>query len=362
MGLKNNYTFLQEGEKRQEDANKGIPGRVPIIAQMPEFVRKELGLGPREFYSSPELIAAGTLEIMERYGFDSPYLDFDVYNIEPEGLGMEVLWSDESLPDLNYAKPLIIDENDLEKIKTPDFDSAGRFPHVLKMYRQYEKLTGGVLPPFRCSAPFTLAANLRGASNLLMEISLKPDFIRDLLDRITEEVLVPWLLRVKKEFPNLKEIGADDAFGSLPIVSPNIMRDWVMPPILKLRKLVGPEVSVSNWVGEHYLSNPEIVLEMKKQVSPNLIKAQDPDVEKLGPTIFKEFAKKHNMNLCLGIGASFLDSATPVEVEERVKNYLQIGAQGGRMTLYLCTLSAGTSPENVRAAVKAVHKYGTYDK
>ena len=136
VDFKNNYTFFQEGAKRQEAANKGIPDRVPIIAQMPEFVRKELGLGPREFYSGPELIAAGTLEIMERYGIDSPYLDFDVYNIEPEGLGMEIFWNDDSLPDLNYAKPIITDEDDLQKIKTPDFDPFGRFSHVLEMYHQ----------------------------------------------------------------------------------------------------------------------------------------------------------------------------------------------------------------------------------
>jgi uroporphyrinogen-III decarboxylase len=356
VNFKKKYTFLQEV------STKGIRNRVSIIAQMPEFTRKELGLGPREFYSSPELIAAGTLEIMERYGIDGPYLDFDVYNIEPEGLGMEVLWSDESPPNLNYAKPIITDEKDLEKIKTPDFDSAGRFSHVLEIYHQYEKLTGGILPPFRCSAPFSLAANIRGVSNLLIEIFMKPDFIRGLLDRLSEEVIAPWLLRVKKEFPDLKEIGADDAFGSLPIVSPDILRDWVIPPVLKLRELVGPEVYVPNWVGEHYLPNPEVMLDMKKQVCPNFIRVQDPDVEILGPSIFKEYANRHNMNLCLGVGASFLDSATPVEVEERVKNYLQIGDQGDGLTIYLCTLSACTSPENVRAAVRAVRKYGTFSR
>ncbi len=360
LDCKNNYPFLQEGAKRQEEANKGIPDRVPVRAQMPEFARKELGLGTREFYSSPELIAAGTLEIMERYGIDSPYLDYDVYNIEPEGLGMEVLWSDESLPDLNYAKPIIMDENDLKKIKTPDFDSVGRFSHILEIYHQYEKLTGGILPPFRCSAPFTLAANIRGTSNLLIEIFMKPDFVRELLDRLTEKVLVPWLLRVKKEFPNLKEIGADDALGSLPIVSPDIMQDWVMPPVLKLRELVGPEVYVPNWVGEHYLPDPEIMLDMKKQVSPAGIRVQDPDVEKMGPGIFKEYADKHDISLCLGVGASFLDRATSEQVEERVKKYLQIGAPGGRLTLYLCALSAATPPENVRAAVRAVREYGVY--
>jgi hypothetical protein len=353
-GFKKKYPFLETAAK------KGFSNRVPIIAQMPEFVRKEIGVGPRKFYSSPTLIAAGTLEIMEKYGLDSPYLDFDVYNIEPEGLGMEVLWNDDSLPDLNYSKPIIRDENDQQKIKTPDFDSAGRFSHILKMYHEYEKLTGGVLPPFRCSAPFTLAANIRGASNLLIEIFMKPDFVKNLLNRLTEDVLAPWLLRVKKEFPNLKEIGADDAFGSLPIVSPDIMQDWVIPPVLKLRELVGPEIYVPNWVGEHYLSNPEIMMDMKKQVSPNSIRVQDPDVEKLGPGIFKKYADKHNIDLTLGVGAAFLDSATPGQVEERVKEYLQTGGQKNRLTLYLCTLSASTSPENVRAAVRAVKKYGTY--
>lgn len=85
-------------------------------------------------------------------------------------------------------------------------------------------------------------------------------------------------------------------------------------------------------------------------------------VEKLKPYIFKEYANKHNINLCLGVGATFLDSASPAEIEARVKNYLQVGAPGGRLTLYLCALSAATPPENVRAAVDAVHKYGTYKK
>ena len=42
IDFKNNYTFLQEGANRQEAANIGITDRVPIIAQMPEFARKEL--------------------------------------------------------------------------------------------------------------------------------------------------------------------------------------------------------------------------------------------------------------------------------------------------------------------------------
>lgn len=358
--LNNDNTFLQEGARRQADTNNGIPDRVPVVAQLPEFARKELGLDPREFYARPRLLATGTLEIMEKYKIDGPYLDFDVYNIEPEGLGMEVVWSDETLPDLNYANPIVCDEDDLKKIKTPDFEIRGRFTHVLETYRLYQKVSGGVLPPFRCSAPFTLAANIRGTSSLLMDIYMKPYFVRELLDRVTEEVLAPWLLWVKKELPDLKEIGADDALGSLPIVSPDIIRDWIVPYVLKLRELVGPEVYVPNWVGERYLSNPKSLLDMKRQVCPNFIRAQDPDVAKLGPEFFKEYTQTHNINLCLGVGASFLDSSTVQEVEERLKYYVEVGGQGGRLTIYLCALSANTDTENVRAAVRAVRMYGTY--
>lgn len=331
--------------------------QVGVFAQMPEFSRKELDLGPREFYSNPRLVTAGTLEVMEKYGFDCPYLDFDVYTIEPEGLGMDVVWSDESMPDLNYARPIVADKGDAEKIQTPDFDTVGRFAHVLEMYREYQKLTQGVLPPFRCSAPFTLAANIRGTSDFLVDIHMDPEFAHGLLERTVEEVLAPWLLRVKKEFPGLTEIGADDALGSLPIVSPEIMRDWIVPAFEHLRRLVGPEVYVPNWVGERYLSDPEILLDMKRQVCPGFIRAQDPDVAILGPSLFKAYADRQAMDLTLGVGAAFLDSASPEEVEERINQYLQIGAPGGGLTIYLCTLSTTTNPANVRAAVRAVRDY-----
>jgi uroporphyrinogen-III decarboxylase len=228
------------------------------------------------------------------------------------------------------------------------------------MYHQYEKKSGGVLPPFRCSAPFTLAANIRGISSLLVDIFMTPDFVRELLTRITEKGLAPWLLRIKEEFPHLTEIGADDALGSLPIVSPQIMQEWVLPAALDLKERVGPEVSVPNWVGEHCLEDPGILLDMKKQVCHNFIRVQDPDVEKFGPAVFKEYARAHDIHLCLGVGAAFLDSATPAQVAERVKHYLQAGAPGGRMTLYLCALSSATPRENVHAAIRAVREYGTY--
>jgi uroporphyrinogen-III decarboxylase len=354
-----NYSFFQDGIRRMKIAMKGIPERVPICAQMHEFVMKELGANAREFYTTPELLPIGTLEIMEKYGIDVPFLDYDVYNIEAEGIGQRIVYSDDHMPDIDRSQPLIRGKDDLKKIVTPHFDSAGRFSNVIEMNYLFNKLLGDTPSASYC-APFSLAANIRGTEQLLMDIYNEPGFARELLDRVTEEVLAPWLFYIKEKIPNTTGICGNDASGSIPIVSPEVLKEWVLPYILRLRTLCGLEVYVPNWVGERYLKQPEELLDLKLKVCPNYLEAQDPDVAELGPGIFKEFAEKRDVPLILGIGASFLALSTPEEVTERVKQYVEFAGKNGRFGIYLCNLGATTPPENVKAAVAAVHKYGTY--
>jgi len=360
MKFKKDYTSFQEGIKRFETAMTGIPDRVPVVTQMHEFAMKELGVAATEFYTTPEILAAGTLEIQEKYGIDVPVLDYDVYNIEAEALGQAVKYSDHDMPDVDRTKPLICDRHDLKKIKTPDFDSDGRFASVIETIRIFRKLIGGAQITLRFCAPFSLAANIRGLEPLIMDMYDNPDFVKSLFDRIVEEVLAPWVMKLKKEFPDVKNISGDDAAGSLPIVSPDIIRDWIVPSVLRLRELCGPEVYVPNWVGEKYLKAPQEMLDLKHQVCPGFVEGQDPDVEELGPVLYKEYANQKGVPLILGIGAAFMDLKTPEEITDRVRYYIEVGGKDGRFALLLCNLGATTPPANVRAAIDAVHKYGNY--
>jgi uroporphyrinogen-III decarboxylase len=264
------------------------------------------------------------------------------------------------MPDVDRTKPLIRDRDDLKKIRTPDFDSDGRFPSVVEMNRVFRKLIGGAEITIRFCAPFSLAANVRGLEQLLMDVYTDPDFVRSLFDRIIEEVLAPWVLYLKKEFPNVKNISGDDAAGSLPIVNPDIIRDWIVPYVLRLRELCGPEIYVPNWVGEKFLKNPQEMLDLKHQACPGFVEGQDPDVEELGPALYKEYAEKKNVPLVLGIGAAFMALSSPEEVVERVRQYIEVGGKGGRFALLFCNLGATTPRENVKAAIDAVHRYGSY--
>lgn len=354
------FSSFQDGVRRFETAMNGIPDRVPVCAQMHEFAMKEIGATAKDFYTNAQLLAGGTLEIQEKYGIDVPVLDYDVYNIEAEAIGQEMKYSDTDMPDVDRTRPLIRDRDDLKKIRTPDFDTQGRFAHVIEMIKIFRKLIGGETEiTLRFCAPFSLAANIRGFEPLIMDMYTDPNFARSLFDRITDELLSPWILRLKKEFPGAKSISGADAASSLPIVNLDILREWIVPYVLRLRELCGPEVYVPNWVGERHIKNPEEMLDLKRQVCPGFIEGQDPDVAELGPELYKKYSEKRDLPLLLGVGAAFLATGTPAKVAERVKYYLEAGGKNGRFALLLCNLGATTPPENVKAAVKAVRQYGS---
>jgi uroporphyrinogen-III decarboxylase len=52
--------------------------------------------------------------------------------------------------------------------------------------------------------------------------------------------------------------------------------------------------------------------------------------------------------------------SSPQEVVERIRQYIEVGGKDGRFALLLCNLGATTPPENVKAAIDAVHRYGSY--
>jgi uroporphyrinogen decarboxylase len=356
----NRHHLFKEGLFRYEKGMQGIPDRVPLFAQLHEFAAAETGVTPEKFYTDPVTLVSNSLEVMEAYGIDVPVLDYDVYNIEAEALGQEVVYSEMGMPDVNRTKPLIRDRRDLEKIRTPDFDHDGRFPVVLEMNRLFREMTGGTEATLGFCAPFSLAANIRGIERLLMDIYLDPEFARELFDRVTEAVLIPWIFRLKQEFPETDSICGSDASASIPIVNPSILRDWIIPYVKRLRDQCGPEVYVPNWIGEAHLKRPEDLLDMKLEVCPGFVEGQDPDVEGLGPSFYKSYATRKGLPLVLGVGAAFLALATPETIRDRVRHYIEIGGEGGRFALYLCNLGATTPPENVRAAVQAVRDFGVY--
>ena len=359
--FKKDYSSFQQGLGRLQTALHGIPDRVPVFAQMHEFAMQELGLNAREFFTHPDFLVTGYLSVLERFGIDVPTVDYDVYNIEAEAIGQTIIFSDRNMPDVDRSDPLIKSQADLKKISTPDFASDGRLAMVVEINNLFCELVGET-PTLNFCAPFSLAANIRGIEQLIMDILMQPAFAGELFDRIVEELLAPWILYLKEQFPGAKGICGNDATSSLPIINMDILRDWVVPYILRLRQICGPEIYVPNWVGESQLKNPEEMFELKMQVCPNILEGQDPDVAEIGPAVYKDYAGEKGVPLILGVGAGFLALSTPDEIRARVKHYTEVGGKNGRFCLYLCNVGATTPAENIKAAAGAVHNYGTYGR
>ena len=355
------YYKFQEAFKWAADTAHGIPKRVPIYAQTCELIPEEMGKSAREVFRDPELLNIGTFAVCEKYGIDIPIMEFDTYNIEAEAIGQKINFYDDIMPDIDRTQPLIREESDIRKIITPDFDKAGRCPFVIDVFTLFEKFVG-VKASLAFCAPFSLAANIRGIEPLIMDMCLKPAFAHELMSRVTEELLIPWLEYLKGKFPQAPAIVGADALASLPIVNIKFMDEFIAPYVERLREACGPTVCVPNWTGERYAKNPEEVMDIRLRVNPGFVEGQDPDVEALGPEFYKAYAEKHDLPLLLGVGAVFLRTSTPEEVFNRVKHYVKVGGKNGRFRFYLCNLEPATPIENIKAAVAAVHKYGTCEK
>jgi uroporphyrinogen-III decarboxylase len=353
--MRTDYSVFIEGNRRLISALKGEPGPVPVYGQLHEYAAALAGIPPRDFYTRPEIMVPALLEAHVHLGLNIASLTFDVYNIEAEALGQTILFTEAGLPDIDRGHPLIRGPSDLARIHTPDFKRDGRFAMVIEMLRIFESMTG-ISPSLWICAPFTLAANLRGIESLLIDIYEAPDFARTLLERLTEEVLAPWLLFQQSCHPSATAVVGVDAIASLPIVNLPILREWVVPWIERLRTLTGLPVSVTNWVGERYLKQPMEMLDLKLKVGHGSLRVQDPDIETLGPSFFREYAEQHGIPLILGVGAAFLAEASPDQVAERVERYIHEGRASTGFALYLCNVGATTPPENITAAVQTASR------
>lgn len=335
------------------------PERVPVYAQHHEFSLARYGLSCREFYQDPELMVHCQLETCAEYGMDFPTVDWDCYNIEAEAMGQVIVFDEHNMPDVDREQPFLADQSDIEKIVTPDWETAGRCQDIVRLMDMTAAKTG-IPPSIVFCGPFSFAANIRGIETLIFDMIDAPEFAHELYRRVVDNVIGPWINYLIQTFPDVAGIAGADATASVPILSPSMAREWVIPYIKRLREVTRDDVSIPNWVGEAGLRDPDPYVDMKLEVTQHFIEGQDPDVERLGPDYYVEYAASRDVPLVLGVGASFLALAGPQEVYDRVKHYVETGMQHDRFAIYLCNLGATTPEANVRAALDAAKTSGVY--
>ncbi len=352
---------FDDGYARLENAMGGGSDSMPFIAQMHEFAMQHTGHPGHEFYTDPEVFVRGILETARDFGFDTPSLIWDVYNVEAEALGAKLVLFDDMAPAIDNVDPIIKTEADLARLKTPDPTSAGRMPFVFEVLRLFSELTGRPPGPAYC-APFTLAAQCMTFERLILEINDNPKFVHKVMTFLTDEVLAPYCNAMAKAFPEATVIDGSDAIASLPFITQDMLEEFSLGYIERLQRQCPVPVICDNWWGDSFTDDKERFWRQKLRATPHYFKIQDPDLFKVGVEPAVAFAARVDKPIVLGVDNNVLQNGPAEEIEKRIHEYMEAGEPGGRGILYLCSLSALTPPEHVRAAIAAVNRFRAGDR
>jgi hypothetical protein len=341
---------MRNGLRRLEMAFRGDSDYVPVTAQLAAHTIRLTGVDEQLFWSDPAVFLKNHLLASEYYELDGPSTYYDLYNIEAEALGQKLVWLPREFPEIDRRDQLIKGAADLDHLSPPDPYKAGRMPFVMEVFKRMVDM--GLNPALRFCAPFSLAANIRGLSDLTMDILGQPEFAHRLFDFLTTEVLSPWIETLRKECGvKLPALGAD-ALASLPITNPQIVEEFALAYALKMREQIG-DVAIFGWWGDSYCPDPEVIFNFKLKASPGYFYGLDPDVKAIGPAKFKQFALAHNRPLLLGVDCQLIGSGPVAGIVARVKEYVTVGGRDDRLTLFLNAVPPECPSDHVHAAVQA---------
>jgi 5-methyltetrahydrofolate--homocysteine methyltransferase len=334
---------------------------IPVTTQMAEFCMKHGGYNGHEFFRDPEMFVRGSLDVQQEMGFHVPDMVWDVYSVEAEALGGNIAWFDELYPALDNSEPIILTEKDLAAAKAPDPFKSGRMPWVLEALQICKELSG-YSPFIHYCSPINLAAQVMQFENLIMAIVERPAFVHKLMDFLVEEVLAPYINASFKVLPGQTIANGKDAVGSLPFITEEILAEFSVPYLLKLRKLCGGHDGIrsDNWWGDNFAEDLDKYWDTKLLITPQYLKVQDPDCFAIGTERIREYADKKGCALSFGVSTLLLQNGTEEQITKRIHEYMEVGSRGPygkKFFLYMCSFSAQTPPEKVRAAIEAVNMY-----
>ncbi|GMQ74876.1 MAG: hypothetical protein BMS9Abin01_0116 [Gammaproteobacteria bacterium] len=360
------YDFGEGLKQYKAIIDGGEADFIPVTTQMAEFCMKYGGHNGHDFFRDPELFVRGSLDVQREMGFHVPDMVWDVYSVEAEALGGQMAWFDELYPALDNTEVIIANEKDLARAKAPDPLRSGRMPWVLEVLQICQELTGYAHYIHYCS-PINLAAQVMQFENLILAMQEKPKFVHKLMDFLVEEVLAPFINTYFEKVPGSSIANGKDAVGSLPFITEEILEEFSLPYLSKLRKLCGdrPGVRSDNWWGDSFAKDIEKYWDIKLEVTPQYLKIQDPDCFRVGTERAREFADSRKCALSFGVGTLLLQVGTREDITQRIHEYMEVGSRGPhgkKFFLYLCSFSAQTPPENVRAAIEAVNSFNAGER
>lgn len=176
----------------------------------------------REYYLDHRALVDANLTVLEAFELDVVQAISDPYR-EACDLGLDVEWPEDGLP--LRRSILLAEPEDAARLRLVAPEDGRRMSDRLDAIRRLRERVGDDVPVMGwVEGSFALASVLRGDSNVLMDLHDRPEWLKELLERLVEVGLAFVRAQVAA---GAHVIGLGDSMGSL--VSPRQYREFVLP-------------------------------------------------------------------------------------------------------------------------------------
>ena len=246
-----------------------------------------------------------------------------------------------------YGNGHIKSRDDLRKMIFPDLEDKTFFKPAQEFVNKKDEFAALATTRLGFAATY-LSIGMMEFFTLLYE---DMDFILEVMDRYTQ-----WLSRAVEIVSNIgfDVLSASDdmAMKTGPMISPQMMNDYFIPPMQKVSRSIGiPWFTHSDG---NMLSMMDIWLKLgQKGIHPIEPAAMD----------IRKVKQKYGSRICLigNVDVDILSKGTPDQIEDIVRDLIRnIAPDGGYMLSSGNSLSSYVRIENVMAMGRALKKYGRY--
>jgi len=329
------------------------PDEVPVsLLTSARFFSRVYGIKVFQFFHDPKMMLDATLHTMKLFPdiviFPGLWADYGIV-VEPSAFGSRIFWPENYVP---YVRgDLFKNPDDIMGLEPPDPKTDGLMPFVLESIRYMERHAPQNTKYLYAVArgPFQVASYMRGHTEFLVDLTVRPDIAQKLIDVCTETT-IRWL-KVQLEVID-NPIGVYVPDDNASFLSPGLFEKFGLPAYKRIFSEFDGLLKIY-----HNDADSTHILDLLAQCGFQVFN--------FSPAIDIGTAKQGiGQKVCLMGNVDPVDvmlRGTPEQVEEDCRKRIQIGGPGGG---YILSLGGGpsmeTPKENVEALVRAAKKYGRY--
>lgn len=159
----------------------GKADRIPFVPAIYEHKGALVGKSPSEICRSADYLYAGLKKEVAVYDPDMLVIGIDVYNVEAEAMGCEVVYFEDN------SVPAIVDSfierpEDITKLHIPNPEADGRMPVYLEVAEALGKELGPeMILRGAVTGPYSMASAIMGAEKFIMANIEQPGFCEELV-------------------------------------------------------------------------------------------------------------------------------------------------------------------------------------